>query len=72
MLLDMSRSHVGVDEALLRKARALTGIKSTQEIVQRALELLIRVEARKGILAYYGSGIWEGDTKVSRRSRAKK
>jgi hypothetical protein len=28
-----------------------------------------RSEARKGILAYYGSGIWEGDLRAMRKNR---
>ncbi len=28
-----------------------------------------RIEARKGILAYYGSGIWEGDLRAMRKDR---
>jgi hypothetical protein len=38
-------------------------------IVDRALELLVRTESRKGMLRYYGSGIWEGDLKAARRNR---
>jgi hypothetical protein len=31
--------------------------------------LLVRSESRKGILPYYGSGIWHGDPKNLRRNR---
>jgi hypothetical protein len=37
--------------------------------VDRALELLVRTESRKGMLRYYRSGIWEGDLKAARRNR---
>jgi hypothetical protein len=37
--------------------------------VDKALELLVRSESRKGILRYYGSGIWKGDLRGSRRNR---
>src|ERR1035438_9123067 len=44
-------------------------LKTKREIVDKALELLVRSESRKGILRYYGSGVWEGDLKASRRNR---
>jgi len=65
----MSRTNIDIDEELIRKARQLTRLKTKREIVDRALELLVRSEARKGILRYYGSGVWSGDLKSSRRNR---
>jgi len=67
--LHMARTNIDIDESLIRKARKLTRLKTKREIVDRALELLVRSEARKGILPYYGSGIWKGDLKSSRRNR---
>lgn len=65
----MSRTNIDIDESLIRKARKLTRLKTKREIVDRALELLVRSEARKGILRYYASGVWDGDLKSSRRNR---
>jgi len=53
----------------MRKARKLTRLKTKRQIVDKALELLVRSESRKGILRYYGSGIWKGDLKAMRRNR---
>jgi len=69
MVVVMARTNIDIDNELLRKARKLTGVKTKRQIVHRALELLVRSESRKGILQYYGTGIWEGDLKVSRRNR---
>jgi len=66
----MGRTNIVLDEELLRKARKLTRLKTKREIVAKALELLVRTEIRKGILSYYGSGIWEGDLKRMRRNRS--
>lgn len=63
------RTNIDIDENLVRKARKLTRLKSKRQIVDRALELLVRSESRKGILRYYGSGIWKGDAKALRRNR---
>jgi Arc/MetJ family transcription regulator len=65
----MSRMSIDIDERLLRKARKLTGLRTTNQIVDRALKLLLKSEARKGILRYYGSGIWKTDSKAPRRKR---
>ena len=65
----MGRTNIDIDEGLIRKARKLTRLKTKRQIVDRALELLVRSETRKGILRYYGTGIWRGDLKESRRNR---
>jgi Arc/MetJ family transcription regulator len=65
----MSRTNIEINDALIRKARKLTGLRTKRAIVDRALGLLVRTEIRKGMLRYYGSGIWEGDLKAARRNR---
>ena len=66
----MSRTNIEIDDGLIRKARKLTRLKTKRQIVDKALDLLVRSESRKGILRYYGSGIWKGDLKAARRNRA--
>jgi Arc/MetJ family transcription regulator len=68
-LILMSRTNIEIDDGLIRKARKLTRLKTKRQIVDKALDLLVRSESRKGILRYYGSGIWQGDLKRSRRNR---
>ena len=65
----MSRTNIEIDEGLIRKARKLTRLKTKRQIVDKALDLLVRSESRKGILQYYGSGVWKGDLRTSRRNR---
>jgi Arc/MetJ family transcription regulator len=65
----MGRTNIFIDDELIRKARKLTRLKTKRELVHKALELLVRSESRKGILQYFGTGIWEGDLKGSRRRR---
>jgi len=67
--VSMSRTNIEIDDSLVRKARKLTRLKSKRAIVGKALELLVRSETRKGILRYYGTGIWSGDLKQMRRNR---
>jgi Arc/MetJ family transcription regulator len=65
----MARTNIVIDEELVRKARKLTRLKTKRQIVDRALELLVRSESRKGILRHYGTGIWKGNLKAMRRNR---
>jgi len=67
--LEMGRTNIVIDETLVRKARKLTRLKTKREIVDRALEVQVRSESRKGIIRYYGTGIWKGDAKAMRRNR---
>jgi Arc/MetJ family transcription regulator len=66
----MSRTNIELNDELVRKARKLTRLKTKRAIVDKALELLVRSESRKGLLRYFGSGIWKGDLKRLRRNRA--
>ena len=65
----MGRTNINLDDDLIRKAQKLTRLKTKRQIVHRALDLLVRSESRKGLLRYYGTGIWECDFKASRRHR---
>ncbi len=65
----MGRTNIEINDSLIRKARKLTRLKTKRQIVDKALELLVRTETRKGILAYFGTDIWQGDLKASRRNR---
>ena len=65
----MGRTNIVIDDDLVRKARKLTRLKTKREIVDKALELLVRSESRKGLLRHYGAGIWKGDLKAMRRKR---
>jgi hypothetical protein len=65
----MGRTNIEIDDRLVSKARKLTRLKTKREIVDKALELLVRSESRKGILWYFGTGVWKGDLKPMRRNR---
>jgi Arc/MetJ family transcription regulator len=65
----MARTNIDLDEELLREARKLSRLKTKREVVNTALAAFVRYEKRKGILRYYGTGIWKGDLKAMRRNR---
>jgi Arc/MetJ family transcription regulator len=66
----MSRTNIEIDDQLAHQAQELTGLKTKRAIVDRALALLVRTEKRKGLLRYYGRGVWKGDLRAMRRNRA--
>jgi Arc/MetJ family transcription regulator len=66
----MSRTNIEMNDQLVREAQGLTGLKTKRAVVEQALELLVRMEKRKGLLRYYGRGVWEGDLRAMRRNRA--
>jgi Arc/MetJ family transcription regulator len=66
---EMVRTNIDLDEGLLREAHKLSGLKTKREVVNNALAAYVRYEKRKGILRFYGSGIWQGDLKAMRRNR---
>jgi len=67
--INMSRTNVDIDDRLIRRAQRISGLKTKKAVVHKALETFVRTEDRKGILHYYGSGVWKGDLKAMRRSR---
>ncbi len=69
MKTGMIRTNIEINERLAEEAQKLTGLKTKRAIVHRALELLVKTEKRKGLLHYYGRGIWEDDLRAMRRSR---
>ena len=69
MITGMSRTNIEIDDQLAQEAQKLTGLKTKRAIVDRALDLLVRTEKRKGLLRYYGSGVWKGDLRAMRRNR---
>lgn len=65
----MSRTVVDLRDDLVRKARKLTGLTKKVEIVNLALERLIRQKEIEGLLNLKGAVHWEGDLRKMRRNR---
>lgn len=65
----MKRTNVVVDTRLLARARKLTGVRTTREILARALEELVtREEQRRLAVRLRGSG-WNGSLTEMRNAR---
>ncbi len=65
----MQRTKIELDEKLVKQAMRLFGKKTKKELVNFALNELIRRERAKGILSLEGKVKWEGDLREIRRGR---
>lgn len=65
----MSRTNIDLDDRILKEAGKLTHMKTKKEVVNYALEELVRRLRRKKILELEGKVKWEGDLDEMRRSR---
>jgi len=65
----MKRTNVVLDDKLLARARHLTGLRTTRDLLARALQdLVAREEQRRLAARLHGSG-WEGDVTEMRAPR---
>lgn len=66
------RTNIVIDDDLMAEALRVTGLKTKKEVVEKALQTLVRIESQKGILALRGKVHWEGDLDEMRRDRFEK
>ncbi len=64
------RTNIEIDEQLMKQAMRASGATTKREAVQRALELIVRLDKQERLLrAARGKLHWEGDLKAMRRDR---
>ena len=63
------RTNIELDDVLVKKAMKITKIPTKRALINKALEELIKSNARKGMLEYIDSGVWEGSLKEMRTMR---
>lgn len=57
----MKRTNLVLDEEVLNEAVNVLGVKTYSAAVNEALKEAIRVKKARGILAFQGTHLWEGD-----------
>lgn len=65
----MGRTNVVVDDKLLKEGLRLTKCKTKKELINKAIEDLIKKEKRKKLLKLEGNVIWEGNLSKMRKRR---
>jgi len=66
----MKRTNIVIDEATVRQAMKLTGLKTKREVVNQALSDLVRRKQQKKILSLIGKFTWDGDLQSMRLKRS--
>ena len=63
------RTNVELDDVLVKKAMELTKIPTKKELLNKALEELIKSNERGKMIKFIDSGVWKGDLKEMRSMR---
>ncbi|MCU0722165.1 MAG: type II toxin-antitoxin system VapB family antitoxin [Planctomycetes bacterium] len=66
----MKRTNIVLDEKLLARAQAESGIKTARGIVDHALRELVRHARQRRLLRLRGRVAWGGDLAALRRGRS--
>lgn len=65
----MARTVINLNDRLLKKAQQLTGLKKKVDVVNLALERLVRQKEIEKLLELPGTVEWEGDLREMRKNR---
>lgn len=68
-MADPVRTNIYLDDELIDRARALTGLKSKRAVVDEALRTFVHLKEQESIRKLRGQLRWEGDLREMRRSR---
>jgi Arc/MetJ family transcription regulator len=63
------RTNIVLDDALVREAMRLTGIRTKREVVAEALRTLVQLREQERIWDLFGTIEWEGDLGEMRKGR---
>ena len=66
----MKRTNLVLDEHVLERAKAVSGLRTYSEVVNVALSEYIRLKNYAQIDQFASSGVWEGDLAVMREDHA--
>lgn len=66
----MKRTNVVLDERLVARAKKISGLHTTREVVDYALRAVVRAEKIQAIRALKGSDAWQGDLDTLRQTRS--
>jgi Arc/MetJ family transcription regulator len=58
-----------IDDALMRAALQVTGLKTKREAVEQGLKILLRLARQEEIRSFRGRLAWQGDLEAMRQDR---
>lgn len=62
----MKRTNLVLDERMLDRAKAVSGLRTYSQVVNEALSEFVRLRTFAKIDQYASSGVWEGNLAVMR------
>lgn len=68
-IIGTKRTNIELDEELVGKALAATGLKTKKAVVEEGLKLLVRLKGQEKLRDLAGKVQWEGDLDQMRRNR---
>ena len=66
---ESARTNIVINQALMKEALSITGKKTQKEVVNFALEELVRRARQQALLALKGKVSWDGDLDAMRKTR---
>jgi Arc/MetJ family transcription regulator len=63
------RTNIVLDDELVERGMALTGIKTKRKLVHEALKLLVQLREQEQVRALRGKLVWEGNLDEMRAGR---
>ena len=63
------RTNIVIDDALMRAALQVTGLKTKREAVEQGLKTLLRLARQEEIRSLRGRLDWQGDLEAMRQDR---
>ncbi len=63
------RTNIVLDDELVERAMALTGLSTKRAVVEEALRVLVRLREQEGVKLLRGKLQWEGDLSELREAR---
>ncbi len=64
--MDIMRTNIVIDDALMQEARKLSGMKTKRDTVELALRTLVKLKNQERIRDFRGKLKWEGDLDAMR------
>ena len=63
------RTNIDIDDELMARAMATTGLNTKKAVVDLALQTLVRLKAQERVRALRGQLHWQGDLDALRQER---
>ncbi|EAR20250.1 type II toxin-antitoxin system VapB family antitoxin [Nitrococcus mobilis] len=60
------RTNIVIDDKLMERALRLTGLKTKREVVELALQTLLRLRQQEQVKQFRGKLNWQGDLETMR------